>query len=534
MGLNYFKLATAALVGVGLATGAAQAMEPKRGGILNFVTASKIPSFDGHIESTFGVIHPIAPMYSLLIRANPENPSSPTDLVCDVCEGDVPAPSDDGKTYVFKIRKDIKFHDGTPLTAHDVKATYDKIIFPPEGIPSNRKAFFKAVDAVETPDDYTLVFKLKHPTGSFVPALAMPYNFIYAKKDLDAHGYTWHKTNVNGSGPFMFDEYVQGSHVTGKRNPNYHHEGQPFLDGYKSVIAPKMSVRVAAIRGGQADIEFRGFPPKARDDLVAALGDQITVQESDWNCALMVTPNHERKPMDDARVRRALSLAIDRWGGSKYLSKIAIVKTVGGIVFPGHPLAATEAELKQLAGFGDDLKANRAEAKRLLKEAGITNLELEMNNRASDQPYKVVGTWLIDQWKQIGVTVKQSVKPTPQFYATMRQTRDHDISMDFNCQSVVNPILDITKYLPSAGNNYTGWKDDHAEELYGRILRSGQQSEQRTLIREFEKYVLEEKASQIMTLWWYKINPHRSYVKGWKIAPSHYLNQQLDNVWLDK
>ena len=74
----------------------------------------------------------------------------------------------------------------------------------------------------------------------------------------------------------------------------------------------------AAIRGGRADIEFRGFPPKARDDLVKALGDKITVQESDWNCVLLFTPNHSVKPFDDPRVRRALTLAVDRYSGSKY------------------------------------------------------------------------------------------------------------------------------------------------------------------------------------------------------------------------
>ena len=140
----------------------------------------------------------------------------------------------------------------------------------------------------------------------------MPYNFIYAKKDLDKHGYTWHQTNINGSGAFRFVEHVPGSHVKGVKNENFHHKGMPYLDGFTAVSAPKMSVRLQAIRGGQADIEFRGFPPKARDDLVKALGDDITVQESDWNCVLIVTPNHKVKPMDDVRVRGALSLAVDR------------------------------------------------------------------------------------------------------------------------------------------------------------------------------------------------------------------------------
>ena len=150
----------------------------------------------------------------------------------------------------------------------------------------------------------------------------------------------------------MFVEHQPGSFVSGKRFDDYHHKGQPYLDGYKAIAAPKMAVRLNAIRGDRAAIEFRGFPPKARDDLVNALGDKITVQESDWNCNLMFTPNQQRAPFDDVRVRQALTLSVDRWGGSKYLSKIAIVKTVGGVVFPNHPLAATEAELKKMAISG--------------------------------------------------------------------------------------------------------------------------------------------------------------------------------------
>ncbi len=534
---NHKALAGAVLAGIALAVsgGPATAAEsPQSGGVLTYVFPSKIPSYDGHKQTTFGVIHPLAPYYSLLIRVNPENPASPTDFVCDLCEGDVPAPTEGGTKFTFKIRQGAKFHDGTPLSAADVKATYDKIIFPPEGVPSARKTFFSMVESVESPDDTTVVFKLKYPSGAFIPALATPFNWIYSKKDLDEHGYSWHDKNINGSGPFVFVQHQPGSFVEGKKNPSYHHEGQPYLDGIKAIEAPKMAVNLQAIRGNRAAAQFRGFPPKARDDMVKALGDKIMVQESDWNCVLLATPNQQKASMKDPRVRRALSMAIDRWGGSKYLSKIAIVKTVGGVVYPGHPLAATKEELLEMEVYSPYPDKAREKAKALLAEAGMSDLEIDFANRGVDQPYKVVGTWLVDQWKRIGVQANQTVRPSPQFYDTLRKKKNFDISMDFNCQAVVNPIADITKFLGSAGNNYGEFEDPVLEEMYEKIARSGDVDEQRALIRQYEKRALDEMAHEFITLWWYRIAMHRDYFKGWKVSPSHYLNQQLDNVWLDK
>lgn len=530
MRTKFWKAGIGAAVAATFAVGA-MAETPKSGGTLNFVVGSKIPSYDAHVETTFGMIHPIAPFYSLLIRVNPDNPAE-NDFECDVCESF--EASADGLTYTYKIRKGLTFHDGKPLDANDVKATYDKIIFPPEGTASSRKAFYKMVKSHRVVDDHTYEMTLNFPSGAYLPSMASPFNFIYANEDLEAHGTQWHKQNINGSGPFIFTEHQPGAFVSGVKNANYHFEGRPYLDGFKAISAPKLAARVQAIEGDRASIEFRGFPPKQRDALVNALGDKIVVQESDWNCVLLVTPNHKVKPFDDPRVRKALSLAVDRWGGSKFLSKIAIVKTVGGVVFPNHPLAATPEELEALLGYSKDMDANRAEAKRLLAEAGVPNLKFTLNNRGVDQPYKVVGTWLVDQWKKVGMQVDQQVNPSPVFYDILRKQKSFDVSVDFNCQSVINPIADVSKFLPSAGNNYTQNEDAEIEAIYDKLLKAATFEEQRTLMRQYEKMVLSDKATQAITLWWYKINPHRDYVKGWKIAPSHYLGQQLDQVWLDQ
>jgi len=239
---KYARFAAALALGTGLAMGAsgpAKAETPKKGGILNFIVAAEAPSYDGHKESTFAMVHPTRPFYSLLIRVNPENPSSPTDFICDLCEGSVPKPTDGGTVYTFKVKKGVQFHDGQVLSAQDLVATYKKIIFPPEGVSSARKSFFTMVESVTAPDDETIVFKLKFPSGAFIPALATPFNYTYSAKDLKEHGYDWHEKNVNGTGAFKFKEAVAGSHVEGVRFDNYHVKGLPYLDGYKALISRK-------------------------------------------------------------------------------------------------------------------------------------------------------------------------------------------------------------------------------------------------------------------------------------------------------
>jgi peptide/nickel transport system substrate-binding protein len=525
----------AALTGavVGAAPLIAPAAEtPKNGGILTYVIpADAPPSFDAHRETTFATIQSAAPFYSVLIRVDPNNPSSTTDFVCDLCTA-MPQPTDSGKTYTFKIREGVKFHDGSPLTAADVAASWQHIIHPPEGVLSPRESHYVMVDTVDAPDPTTVVFRLKFPTAAFLPALADPYSWIYRKETLDKDP-RWYEKNILGSGPFKFLEIETGQSIKGVKNPDYYRKGLPYLDGFTAIYADKQAVRVDAIRGDRAAIEFRGFPPSVRDELVNALGDKITVQTSDWNCGSFIEPNHKKKPFDDARVRRALTLAIDRWHGAPQLAKIANVHTVGGIVFPGSPLAADKEELQDVAGFSLDIEKSRAEARRLLKEAGAEGLSFELLNRNVDQPYKYNATWVIDEWTKIGLRVSQRVVPTGPWFEAMRQG-NFDAVLAGNCQSVVNPLLDVQRYLPNYSANYGQFDDQEELVLYDKMLHETDATKQRSLMRDFEKYVLDTQAHEIFLLWWYRMVPYHAYVKGWKISPSHYLNQDLGTIWLDK
>jgi peptide/nickel transport system substrate-binding protein len=510
----------------------AHAESPTRGGELVFVVpAAGFPSMDAHREETYALIHPLAPFYSLLIKINPENPSDPTDFVGDVAERWTTG--EDGLAYTFKLRRNVKFHDGSLLTSRDVKASFDKIIFPPQGVVSDRKAMFFMVRSVEAPDPSTVVFRLRFASAAFLPALANPYNWIY-RADILAKDIHWYEAHVMGTGPFKFKEYVAGSHVSGVRNPEYFIAGLPYLDGFRAIFIKEEAPQLAAIRGGRAFVNFRALPPKAVDELRTSMDDQIKVQESPWNCGLFVAANHNVKPFDDPRVRRALTLALDRWEGSKVLSKIAIVKTVGGLVFPEHPLAASRAELEKIAGYWPDIEASRTEARRLLREAGVPDgFTFRLHNRAVEQPYKPVGIWLIDQWRKIGLNVEHWVEPTAPFFATLR-SGNYQVTLDFNCQAVVNPVLDISKFLSDdrSAANHARYEDRALDGLYDELVRETDPAKLKAAVRRFEKRVLDEQAHYLMTLWWNRLVPYNARMHGWKISPSHYLNQDLAAVWI--
>jgi len=294
------------------------------------------------------------------------------------------------------------------------------------------------------------------------------------------------------------------------------------------------SSQVAAIRGERAHIQFRGFSPAERDQLVQAMGNKITVQESPWDCLNFVSMHHEKKPFDDKRVRRALSLALDRYEASQKLSKITLVKDVSGVQVPGTPYATPPAELEKLAGYGRDINAARAEAKRLLREAGVPDgFSFTFKNRGIPHPYEPIGIWLVDQWRQIGLNVRMEMIEASAYHPMLKRG-DFEVAMDFQCGFIVEPDLDLPRFISASDANYGKHKDKVIDELFEKQARASDVEERKKYIRAFEKRLLDEEAHVLWTLQWHRIIPHNAKVKGWTITPSHYLNNQLDTVWLSE
>jgi peptide/nickel transport system substrate-binding protein len=234
------------------------------------------------------------------------------------------------------------------------------------------------------------------------------------------------------------------------------------------------------------------------------------------------------------RVRKALLMAIDRWGGSQGLSKISTLRSVGGVIRPGSPYATPEAELVKLPGFSKDLAASRAEAKRLLAEAGVPNLKFTLHNRNLAMPYTPAGVFLVDQWRQIGVTVEHKQYDTAPYLATM-SSGNYEVAIDFSNLFMDEPSLGLAKFvsLDRAPENRSRSKDAELDKLYDQQVRERDPEKRKVLIRAFEKRLFEQGYQQPI-LWWHRIVPTHKTLMGWKMSPSHNLGQDLADVWLNQ
>ena len=507
---------------------AGQPGQPKLGGTLVLLMnqAGDPPSFDLHQESTSATTESAGPAYDNLVRFDPMKPNDDV-IIPDLAEKwEV---SKDGKTYTFTLRKGVKFHNGNPFTAADVKFTLDRVKDPPKGVRSPRQTAFDPITSIETPDDSTVVIKLERPYASLLVNLAQGWMPIYDKEWIEAKGNDAPTKEMMGTGPFKLDRYTRGTEVVHKKDPNYWNKGLPYLDGLKTLIVPDPNTRLAALRTGQ--VHLLSVNTGDFEKLKTELGDKAKYERLGSLGFGSLYMNTTRKPYDNPKVREALNLSVSRQDAVKVLAQGDAL--LGGYMRPGGPWSLSDEEILKLPGYGQDKTKDLERAKQLLAEAGYPNgFEAVVKTRQS-QGYIDLSVFLIDQLKKIGVNATLKPFETAQIY-DFANAGDYDLLAWTHGFALDDPDAVYNEfYLCNSPRNWSKLCSPQVDELYMKQSQELDPAKRKALMMELERKAVPT-ASKIISQWSVTRSVQWQFVQNYTRHASSYNNIRYDQVWLDK
>src|SRR5216117_3295041 len=290
----------------------ATSQAPKSGGVLNMMLREDLAQgFAIHETATISTVWPAMPCFNNLVLFDRLKKTESVDTVV----GELAEKwswQDNFRNLVFLLRKGVKWHDGQPFTAKDVKFTFDMLreaADAPAKLRINpRKDWYANVEAIETPDTHTAVFRLKKPQPSLLLMLASGYTPVYAAHLPPAN----YRTTCVGTGPFKLKEWRKGEYVELVKNPDYFVKGRPYLDGLKYFVIVERGTRQAAIQAGKLDVSFPGETTRTAAEQLKKAVPQLVVTPYSQNVADNIIMNIKKPPFDNLKVRLAVSYAIDR------------------------------------------------------------------------------------------------------------------------------------------------------------------------------------------------------------------------------
>jgi len=506
---------------------------PKTGGVLRYGITMRPPHFDVHQSGTINNLGSQGCMFDNLIRRDPRD--SGRTIIPDLAHSWEIAK--DGKTYTFFLRKGVLFHDGAELTAEDVKATFDRIAKPPQGISISRSILFKAVSEINARDKYTIEFKLSEPRPAafIMSAIASGWNVIVRKKTLEDNNYNLRKVEIYpGTGPFKSVRRVENEVWVMERNPNYWNKGLPYLDGIEFYHALPFSTDLgSAILSGRVDY-IRITDPvtarkaKATPGLSTTAFNQSVIQGT-W-------VNSKRKPFDDPRVRRALHLAFDRPALIDVVKDVTPMR-VGGFIYPFSEFATPPEELDKRVGYQTDTAAALKEARALLAAAGHTDGLKGLDFLVRDVASFKLWAQAIQAMLQEGLDVQCNLRTVVESVWFDDAANGH---FDLSIGAIVSTLLDPSDYFNAwyrtgGPQNYSFWDNSKFNALVDEIDREVDPAKRLALVRQTEAIM--EQAPPVLPVAWEKINDvWYDYVKGHN--PYDYFGiydvVRMDTFWLDK
>jgi len=526
-------------VALAVAPAAAQAPAPviregKPGGVLRPVLREDLPQgFAIHESATNSVTWPAMPCYSnLVVYDQTKRLGRVETIVPELAEKW--SWQDNYRNLVFFLRRDVKWHDGQPFTSKDVKFTFDVVreaADAPGKLRINpRKEWYANVEAIEAPDPYTVVFRLKRPQPSLVAMLASGYSPV-----LPAHvPLAEHRSRCIGTGPFKFKEWKRGQSVELVRNPDYFVKGRPYLDGVRYTVIVERGTRVAALQAGQIDVAYPGETTLSIAEQLKKAVPGMVLTETASNVSENLLLNTRKPPFDNVKVRRALSFAIDRRTYTQTVHRGAAVIGASLAPKPWGVWGLLDRDLNQLPGYGG-AAAGRAQARKLLAEAGFgpsNPLKVELVTRAIAIYLDFAG-FVVSDLKQVGVEATLKQIDTAQWHPMVTR-REFQIGANLTGLGVDDPDANFYENFSCGSPRNYG---DYCNEEVGRLIDQQSQEidlpKRVALVAQIQKK-LEEDAARPTMGWRTDRFAHYPYVKNLILNQVTYNCCRLQEVWLDK
>jgi peptide/nickel transport system substrate-binding protein len=513
-----------------------KAPEPnaKAGGVLKYAITSRPPHFDFHQSGTINSLGSQGCMFDNLVRRDPRD--SGKTIIPDLAHSwEI---SKDGKTYTFHLREGVQFHDGADFTSEDVKATYDRIAKPPAGVSIPRSTLFATVSEIAAPDKKTVVFKLSEPRpASFMmAAFASGWNGIVRKKTLEDNQYNLRRVvDIPGTGPFKSKRRVENEVWVMEKNDKYWNKGLPYLDGIEFYHALPFSPELgSAILSNRVDYARIVDPVTARKAQatpgMSSLNFYQSVIQGTWM-------NNKKKPLDDARVRRAFNLVLDKPVLVDVVKDIAPMM-MGGFIYPFSEFATPKEELAKRIGYQVDQTAAVKEAKALMTAAGYGSgvkqpLDFLVREVASFKLWAQAIQAMLQQ--TLGIETKLRTVVESVWFDDIKSG-----NFDLAIGAVVSTLLDPSDYFNAwykkdGPQNYGFWDNAAFNALLPEIDREVDPKKRLEVIRKAE--MIMEQDPPVLPVSWEKINDvWYNYVKGHN--PKEYFGiydvVRFDTFWLDK
>jgi peptide/nickel transport system substrate-binding protein len=509
------------------------AFAQKAGGILKISFFDNPASMSLHEEATGAALRPMMGVFNNLVMYDQHvAQNSPDSIIPDLATSW--SWSEDGKELTFPLRQGVKWHDGKPFTAKDVKCTWDLLLGTgSEKLRVNpRQTWYLNLERVTANGDYEVTFHLKRPQPALLSLLASGWSPVYPchvrPPDM--------RRNPIGTGPFKFVEFRPNEVVKTAKNPDYWKAGRPYLDGIEWDIIPDRSTRNLSFIAGKHDIAspYGTTVPLLED--IKKQAPRAICELTATNVSRNLILNPGKPPFDNPELRRAVALSLDR------KAFIDIIQQGQGdigatMLPPPEGLWGMPPEmLATLPGYDPDVAKNRAEARTIMEKLGYgpnKRLAVTVSSR-NISGYREPAVILIDHLKEIYVDgVLESVETANWFPKIYR--KDYTIGINGTESGVDDPDQQFYEnFVCGAVRNYTGYCNPEVDKLIDQQSAEADPAKRKQLVWQIERRLAEDQARPII------FYPRggtctQPYVKGLvTMVNSIYNGYRMEDVWLDK